>query len=214
MSLEVNPHKRKPLSMNLVKNERYRVLVSWEGDHDVDIHAFVCYRENPNDHSQAWSFDDILSTYNVQRRIRGQVVGTLPKQPDGSFSVHNGALVHSPDALDGNDHTGSDPDEYIDIYVDKLPSAKDKGVSVIEIVLLTTIHDESNALRFKDVNNLTITIFDGSDKQVYNNVVSQNFKQFSGLQIGSIILTDAETKFMDVNVGFSCDFNEILSNFS
>src|SRR5574343_961871 len=90
----------KKLSLNLRKEDRFTIRLSWEGANDLDLHALVCV--NTGNGAKASSLDDILSTYNVARRIDGQMVGTLPIAADGTFSVHGGALVHSADADNGD----------------------------------------------------------------------------------------------------------------
>lgn len=204
------------LSLPLVKNERYRVEVTWDGKHDVDIHALLCFRDTLESTAKAYSLDDVLSTYNVERRISGQgLVGTLKLKADGSFDIYNGALVHSPDETTGDNHTKEDdPDEYIDIFPNKLPSPFEMKVAAIEIPIVATIHDERGQLRFKHVENVVVTIWDGNNHKIYSNKLSDTFKDCAGVQLGTIIITDKETKFYDINTGFQSSFNDVLNHFS
>jgi hypothetical protein len=110
LSLTKDTDSASKLSLDLRKQEPFRVTLSWEGNSDLDLHAFHCV--NTGSKATVSSFDDVLSTYNVRRKVRGQDVGHLPKNPDGSFQIHGGALRHSPDATDGDK---ADIDEYITV---------------------------------------------------------------------------------------------------
>lgn len=204
------------LSLSLVKNERYRTEITWDGKHDIDIHALVCFRNTPEEPAKAYSLEDVLSTYNVQRRISGQgLVGTLPLRADKSFEIYNGALVHSPDETSGDNHVQQgDPDEYIDIFPSKLPTCADMKVAGIEIPIIATIHDDRGQLRFKHVSNVVVTIFNSHNEVIYTNKLSDSFREYAGVQLGSIIITEHDTKFYDLSVGFQTSFNDVLEHFS
>ncbi|MGE5491019.1 MAG: TerD family protein [Actinomycetota bacterium] len=194
------------LALNLNKGERFKVRLSWEGKADVDLHAIVCV--NTGDGAKASSFEDILSTYNVRRRIGTQEVGTLPKAPDGSFEIHGGALKHSPDARDGDE---LDIDEWIEIDPGKLspPSA-----GVIEIPLLAMIHPQGGGTRFGQVGNAAVVVENGSGEQVLRASLSSQFGEFVGVQMGSILIDGTGASFAAVGVGFNGDFNTVLGHFS
>lgn len=194
------------LALNLTKAERFKVRLAWEGQTDLDLHAIVC--ANRGDGAKAGALEDILSTYNVRRRIGGGDVGVLDKRPDGSFAVHGGALVHSPDALDGDQ---LDVDEWID--VDPARLAPVPG-AVIEIPLVAMIHQKTVARRFRDVGNAWVSIENASGKELMNARLSTQFGEFVGVQMGSIMIDQDGTHFAPVGVGFNGDFNSVLEHFS
>lgn len=194
------------LSLNLNKGERFKVRLSWEGKTDIDLHALVCI--NAGSGAKARSFDDILSPYNVRRRIGGQEVGTLDKKPDGTFQIHAGALVHSPDATDGDQ---ADVDEWINIDPSKLAPVSG---AVIEIPLVTMIHPQSGGRTFRDVQNAVVVIENAGGSEVMRASLSAQFGEFIGVQMGSIMIDSNGTNFIAVGVGFNGDFNGVLGHFS
>jgi tellurium resistance protein TerD len=134
------------LNLSLDKGERFKVRLSWDGKTDLDLHALVAV--NMGAGAKVSSMDDILSPYNVQRTIRGQTVGTLPKAANGTFQVYGGALVHSPDATDGN---LEGDDEYVTIQPGQslwqlavsLAPASDPRDVIAEIVSLNQLSTDS-----------------------------------------------------------------------
>jgi len=196
----------KKLSLNLTKGERFTVRLAWEGQTDIDLHALVCVNSGAG--AKASSFDDILSTYNVRRRIGMQEVGTLAKKSDGSFEIHGGALVHSPDATDGDQ---ADIDEWILVDPGKLAPVQG---GVIEIPLVTMVHPQDGGRRFRDVKNAVVTIENSSGAQLMRVSLSTQFGEFVGVQMGSIMIDHGSTNFHAVGVGFNGDFNTVLAHFS
>jgi len=195
------------LKLNLSKGERFTARLSWDGATDIDLHAIVCTNEGAG--AKASSLDDILSTYNVRRRIAGEEVGTLDKKPDGTFEVHGGALVHSADALDGQ---LDGVDEWIRIDPSRLAKP---AVGVIEIPLVSMIHPQAGARRFRDVQNATVSIVNGSGNELMRASLSSQFAEFVGVQMGSIMIdATGQANFVAVGVGFNSDFNDVLGHFS
>jgi tellurium resistance protein TerD len=195
------------LQLNLSKNERFTVQLSWDGSTDLDLHAIVCTNDGAG--AQASSLDDVLSTYNVRRRIGGQEVGTLAKRADGCFEVHGGALVHSPDAQDGQ---LEGVDEWIDIDPARLPRV---ATGVIEIPLVSMIHPQTGHKRFKDVAQARVAIINGAGVELMSASLSSQFGEFVGVQMGSIMIDAAGlASFVAVGVGFNGDFNNVLGHFS
>lgn len=194
------------LALNLTKVERFKVRLGWDGQTDLDLHAIVC--ANHGDGAKASSFDDILSTYNLKRRIGGQEVGSLDKRPDGSFAVHQGALVHSPDAIDGDT---LEVDEWIAIDPAKLTPAPG---AVIEIPLIALIHQKTVARRFRDVSNAWVSIENAAGSELMRVQLSSQFGEFVGVQMGSLMMDASGTQFAAVGVGFHGDFNSVLEHFS
>jgi tellurium resistance protein TerD len=194
------------LALNLTKAERFKVRLGWEGTTDLDLHALVCI--NHGDGAKASSFEDILSTYNVRRRIGGSEVGTLVKRSDGSFAVHDGALVHSPDATDGNT---LEVDEWIDIDPARLTPVPG---AVLEIPLIAMIHQATPTKRLRDVQQAWVSIDNVAGTTLLKVQLSQQFAEFVGVQAGSIMMDATGTHFVPVGVGFNGDFNSVLEHFS
>lgn len=194
------------LALSLDKGERFKVRLSWDGDTDLDLHALVAV--NYGDGAKVSSMDDILSTYNVQRTIRGQTVGTLPKATDGTFKVHGGALVHSPDATDGS---ADGDDEWVSIQPDRL-SPPTNGA--IEIPLVAMIHPQNSGRTFRDVKNARVIVENAAGQELLNASLSSQFGEFVGVQMGSIMVDAAGSSFVNVGVGFNSDFNQVLGHFS
>lgn len=194
------------LSLSMKKNEVFRVKLQWEGPFDVDLHAILCV--NNGDGAKASTLEDILSTYNVKRRIAGQETGILPKKADGSFEIHGGALTHSPDATDGDQ---LDIDEWImfdPAKVQQVPSG------VIEVPLIAMIHPQTSGKTFRDVANAVVVVEDSEGKEHLRVSLSSQFGEFVGVQMGSIMMDANGTSFVAVGVGFNGDFNTVLDHFS
>lgn len=194
------------LSLNLSKGERFKVRLTWDGETDLDLHALVAI--NTGAGAKVSSFEDILSPYNVQRVVRGQATGTLPLAADKTFSVHNGAVIHSPDATDG---FKDGDDEWVSIRPDSLmPPA----VGAIEIPLVAMIHPQSAGKKFHDVKNARVAIENAAGQELLNVSLSNQFGEFMGVQMGSIMIDAAGSSFVAVGVGFNTDFNQVLAHFS
>jgi len=194
------------LSLNLNKGESFKVRLSWDGGADVDLHALVAI--NTGAGAKVSSLDDILSPYNVQRVIRGEQQGTLPLASDKTFSVHSGALVHSPDATDG---AQAGDDEYVIVKPDRLtPPAG----GAIEIPLVAMVHPQSAGRSFRDVKNARVIIEDARGVELLNVSLSDQFGEFIGVQMGSIMVEASGSSFAAIGVGFNEDFNQVLGHFS
>lgn len=194
------------LSLNLSKGGQFKVRLSWDGDTDLDLHALVAV--NNGQGAKVSSFDDILSPYNVKRVIRGQEQGTLPLNADKTFSVHGGAVVHSPDATDGN-KTGDD--EYVIVFPDRLTPP---AVGALEIPLVAMIHPQVTGRTFAQVKNARVSIEDENGKVLLDASLSDQFAGFVGVQMGSIMIEPSGSSFVAVGVGFNTDFNQVLGHFS
>lgn len=195
------------LRLNLAKAERFKVRLSWDGGADVDLHALVA--RDFGQGAKVAEYGDLLSTYNVQRNVPGHgTQGTLPLAADKTFSVHNGALVHSPDATDGH---GDGDDEFIIIHPDRLtPPAG----AVIEIPLIATIHPQSSGQKFRNVQNPHVIIENAAGAALLDVNLGAQFADFVGVQMGSIIIDQNGASFAPVGKGFNSDFNEVVAAFS
>lgn len=193
------------LSLNLDKGEKFKIRLSWDGNVDLDLHALVA--KNSGSGAKIYAFDDILSTYNVKRMIRGQETGTLSLAADKTFSVHGKALIHSPDATDGH-IDGDDEWIFVDPTLLTMPVA-----GCIEIPLIAMIHPQNSNRTFRDVQNARVIIENASGNELLNVSLSNQFGEFIGVQMGSIMI-DSAASFVAVGVGFNSDFNQVLSHFS
>lgn len=194
------------LALNLNKGERFKVRLCWDGGADLDLHALVAV--NSGNGAKVSSHDDILSTYNVQRTIRGQAQGYLPLAADKTFSVHGGAVVHSPDATDG--HQEGD-DEYVTIQPDRLTPP---AAGVIEIPLIAMIHPQTPNQKFRDVQNAHVVIENAAGETLLDVSLSSQFGAYVGVQMGTIVIEPSGASFAAVGTGFNTDFNEVLGHFS
>lgn len=197
----------KKLVLNTQKGQKYRVELSWDGNVDIDLHAFMCV--NNGGGAKLSSFDDVLSTYNVVRKIpSGETVGTLNPNTDGTFSIWNEALVHSKDSTTG---ITEGVDEWVSVDVSKIPPL---SVGVYEIPLLAMIHPQSAGNTFSKVQNATVRILDASGKELINASLSNQFGQFVGVQMGTIMIDQGVASYVNQTSGFTEDINEVLSFFS
>jgi len=196
------------LSLNLSKNEVFKVKLSWDGDTDLDLHALACFGA-ANDQPRVTAFEQILSTYNVKRRIGGSEVGTIVKAADGTFDILNKALVHSADAVDG---ALADVDEWVSVNPGKLDRAAGE---VVEIPLVAMIHPQAAGRTFGHVRNACVSIEDASGKTLLTANLSSQFGSFIGVQMGSIMIDESgKAEFAQTAVGFNGDFNSVIENFS
>lgn len=194
------------LALNLDKGERFRVRLAWDGDTDVDLHALVAV--NTGSGSKISALGDILSTYNVKRTLRGQLQGYLEPAADGTFQIHGGALVHSPDALDGS---ASGDDEWVDVQPDRLNPPVG---GAIEIPLVAMIHPQSAGRTFSSVQNARVIIENGNGQALLTVSLSNQFGEFIGVQMGSIMVDASGSSFAAIGVGFNSDFNQVIRHFA
>lgn len=193
------------ISLNLKKGEKFTIKLSWDGGTDIDSHALVCF--NYGDGAKLTDAMDILSTYNVKRRLPSGEVGNLTPNADGTFSVRNGALVHSKDATNG---FAEGDDEWIVVN----PSLLNGNGAVIEIPVLAMIHPQSPGNTFRNVQNAKLTILNSNNEVLLTASLSSQFAEYVGVQAGSIIIDQSGTSsFTAVGVGFNGDFNDVLGHF-
>lgn len=196
------------LALSLNKGERFKVRLAWDGGADLDLHALVGVNLGDGRGAKVSSLDDILSTYNVQRVVRGAPQGHLPLAADKTFQVYGGALKHSPDATDGH---GDGDDEFVTIQPDSLTPP---AAGVHEIPLVAMIHPQTPGRNFSQVQNAHVIIENAAGQVLLDVSLSNQFGQFIGVQMGSIIVEPSGAKFHAVGVGFNSDFNEVLGHFS
>lgn len=193
------------IQLNLKKDEKFTILLKWKGDVDLDSHALLC--KNNGQGGKISSMGDILSTYNVKRVIGGQEVGTLDKDDKGNFNIYNGALTHTADLL------GSNSEEDVEVIVidpGKLPPLSG---SAYEIPVIAMIHPQSGNKFFRDVQGANVSILDSDGKELMKVTLSNEFGDFIGIQMGSLIIDSQGTHFEAVGVGFNEDFNQVLGYF-
>lgn len=199
---------KKKLSLNLMKDETFTIKLKWDGETDLDLHALACigYAGQAPTITET---EQILSPYNVIRTINGQQQGALPKAADGSFSIFNGALVHSPDATDGN---LDGVDEFIRVNPGKLPKAAGQ---TIEIPIIAMIHPQKVGVTFGKVRNPKVSIESSNGTELMSANLSDQFGSFIGVQMGSIMIDEnGKAEFVQTATGFSDDFNSVIENFS
>lgn len=204
------------LRLSLNKGAQFTVKVEWicDADHadDVDVHALEA--SNSGDGAKVTDLASVLSTYNTTRmNPKG---GALPSNPDGSFQTPSGGLFHSGDKRVQNNS------ESITIDGSKLPP----GVN--EIPIFVTVHEAEHGgsheveqggekdeeAAFGDIDVCTIALSDGAGKQLGAYKLSDEFKEFNVVQLGSLLLGPNGWEYAAVGRGFNGTFNDVLAHFS
>lgn len=207
------------LRLSLNKGAIFTAKVEWQCDaehsDDVDVHALAA--RNDGNGAKVTELADILSTYNTKRmNPKG---GALPTNADGSFETPGGGLRHSGDKRVQNNI------ETIVIEGSKLPD----GVN--EIPILVTVHEaehggghaaergaeakaEEEEAAFGDIDVCTITLLDDTGKELGAYRLSDEFKEFNVVQLGSLLLGPDGWEYAAVGRGFNGDFNDVIAHFS
>lgn len=197
----VKPGDTKPkLTLNLSKPAKFTVNLSWDSPHDLDVHALLAKNDGVNG-AKVTDMSQVLSTYNCKKTNPN---GTLPANPDGSFSTPEGALFHSPDEITG---LNKDVDEFIIVDGSKMPA----GVN--EIPIFITIHPSKSA-KFSEVKTAGIQIVNDQNVVLGEYQLSNQFGGFDAVQMGSLVLDEKGWHFEAAGSGFNGDFNSILGYFS
>ena len=204
------------LKLSLNKGESFTAKVEWrcDADHadDVDVHALAA--RNDGNGAKVTSLGNVLSTYNT--KLMNPSGGALTNNPDGSFQTPEGGLSHSGDKRVQNNT------ESIVIDGSKLPA------DINEIPILVTVHDadhgggheaegageEEEEAAFGDIDLCTITLTDSSGKELGAYKLSDEFKDFNVVQLGSLLRGPNGWEYAAVGRGFSGDFNDVLGHFS
>jgi len=216
LSLEKPGTETPKLRLSLNKGAQFTVKVEWmcDADHadDVDVHALEA--RNDGNGAKVTDLASVLSTYNTTRmNPKG---GALPSNPDGSFQTPSGGLFHSGDKRVQNNT------ESIVIDGSKLPA----GIN--EIPIFVTVHEaehggsheaeqgaeEEEEPAFGDIDVCTITLSDDTGKQLGAYKLSDEFKEFNVVQLGSILLGPNGWEYAAVGRGFNGTFNDVLAHFS
>lgn len=203
------------LALSLTKGARFTVTVAWScnEDHqdDVDIHALAA--SNDGSGARVSTLQAVLSTYNTTRmNPRG---GVLPTAADGSFQTPEGGLAHSGDMrVQNNSET---------IVIDGSRLAP--GVN--EVPIFATVHEadhggihaeeadeDEEGAAFGDIDLCTITLKDGSGREIAAYRLSDEFRQFNAVQLGSVMLGPEGWEYVAVGRGFNGTLNDILAHFS
>ena len=214
LSLEKPGADAPKLRLSLNKGARFTAKVEWQcdGDHadDVDVHALEA--RNTGSGAKVTALDQVLSTYNTKRM--NPQGGALPNNADGSFQTPGGGLVHSGDKRVQNNT------ESIVIDGSKLPD----GVNEIPIFVTVheaghgagheTDHDSAEEAAFGDIDVCTITLSDETGKELGAYKLSDEFKEFNVVQLGSVLLGDSGWEYAAVGRGFNGNFNDVIAHFS
>lgn len=214
LSLEKPGEAAPKLQLSLNKGALFTVKVEWQcdADHadDVDVHALEA--RNDGNGAKVTELTSVLSTYNTKRMNPGG--GALATNPDGSFQTPAGGLSHSGDKRIQNNS------ESIVIDGTKLPA----GVN--EIPILVTVHEAGHGggheaehvsdeeAAFGDIDVCTIVLSDQSGKELGAYRLSDEFKEFNVVQLGSLLLGPNGWEYAAVGRGFNGNFNDVLGHFS
>ena len=190
--------------LDLRKAETFKVLLSWESDHDPDAHALLCANGRVTD------AEHILSTHNVVRPTHP--AGALKLNSDESFGLPNGALLHSGDALTGKPEGVA---ESITVNGAAIPS----GINEVP-VFITLFPKYGRQPKFREVKGATVTITDESSKPIVVDGkpmifrLSDEFGEFDAVQPVNFVLGPNGWEVVLVGAGFNGNFNDVLANFS
>jgi len=209
MALTVNLTKetdRKALSLNTTKEQNVVVKLDWDGNADLDIHALFA-SQTPNG-AKVSDFAEVLSTYNVQRTVRGQTVGTLPRKADGTFEIFNGAMIHSRDVTNGALQAD---DEWIEIHADRFPARNN-----LEIPLVAMIHNvPPNNKTFADIQNAQAVVTVDGTEVLRVSLKGAEFAGYNGVQLGAFTQDASGSLVFNTAVSvFNGDFNAVLEVYS
>ena len=83
----------------------------------------------------------------------------------------------------------------------------------LEIVLVAMIHGGSKPV-FKNVKNARVIVENEDREQLLVVNLSDHFADFTGVQMGTVIIDGSGPSFSPVGVGFLGDFNDVLGQFS
>src|SRR3569832_836580 len=196
LSLQKPGQEVQKLSLNLAKGALFRVELSWDSKHDLDVHALAA--TNNGSGAKVSSFEQVLSTYNCSAT---NPQGHLKPNADKSFSTPEGMLRHS-----GDSRTGDNPgvDEMITIDGSKaIP-----GVN--EIPIFVTIHAAAHPAKFAEVKDAVIRIVADGGKVLGEYMLGDEFGGFNAVQMGSLVIGDNGWEYAPVGNGFVGDFNKVL----
>lgn len=204
------------LSLSLNKGARFTVTVNWvcnaAHQDDVDVHALAARNDGAG--AKVSTLDAVLSTYNTKRMNPGG--GVLANNADGSFQTPEGGLIHSGDMRVQNST------ESIVVDGSLLP------VGVNEVPIFATVHeadhggghaeqgaeDDDEAPAFGDIDVCTIRLADSAGVELGAFTLSDEFRQFNAVQLGSLVLGPQGWEYMAVGRGFNGTLNDILAHFS
>ncbi len=212
LSLEKPGAATPKLALSLNKGAQFTVKVEWSCNDahqdDVDVHALAA--RNDGNGAKVADLGSVLSTYNTKRM--NPAGGALATNPDGSFQTPDGGLVHSGDMRVQNNF------ESIVIDGSKL------GEAINEIPIFVTVHKagvigrqrtaEDDEPGFADVDVCTITLTDTDGKELGAYLLSDEFKEFNAVQLGSILRGPNGWEYAAVGRGFNGTLNDILAHFS
>lgn len=216
LSLEKPGADAPKLRLSLNKGARFTAKVEWQcdADHadDVDVHALEA--RNDGSGAKVTELASVLSTYNTKRM--NPTGGALTTNPDGSFQTPSAGLIHSGDKRVQNNT------ESVVVDGSKIPD----GVN--EIPIFVTVHKaehgggheaeqgavENEDAAFGDIDVCKITLSDEAGRELGAYKLSDEFKEFNVVQLGSLLLGANGWEFAAVGRGFNGTFNDVLAHFS
>ena len=74
--------------------------------------------------------------------------------------------------------------------------------------------EEEEEAAFGDIDVCTITLLDDAGKELGAYRLSEEFKEFNVVQLGSLLLGENGWEYAAVGNGFNGDFNDVLTHFS
>ena len=200
----------KPFQLAMTKVDKIFVKLFWNSKHDLDAHALSLQD------GKIENWDDVLSTYNKNLIKVDAPNGAHLAGTKGAFRTLSGSMVHLGDSRSGLVNAQREPDETIEIYLNKLGTRN-------EVPFFITNHPPSTAT-FKEISDVVVLIEDSDGKELIQAFLSNDFQDYGAVQCGAIT-KNTETgawDFFPVARGIEGDngvlsagtFNHILAQYS
>ncbi len=204
LQLELNKPGQK-LKLNIIKDGKFFIELSWSSPNDPDVHAMLACNDGSGAGAKVDDLAQVLSTYNVKGPKHPSAV--LTKNSDGSFATPCGGLIHSGDSRTGK---GKGVDELITVDTARIDPSRN------EVPVFVTIHVEPGVkpIPFSAVKDCTITLKSEGGQILGQYVLAKEFGQFTAVQMGTLMKCDDGWEYAPVGAGFNGDFNTILQQFS
>ena len=195
--------------LNIKKGEPFKVFGRWDDGADLDLHALYLVHHGDGVAPKLTGYDDILSTYNTKTPSRPN--GHLVLAADRTFAIHDGALRHSADARNGH---AAGVDEFIEVDTNRIVAPAGGAVEIVLAVSIHREHPNDLPARFSQVKGAHVEIVDAAGKVVLSVALSDQFGEFNGVQMGSIMVDHTGAAFHNVGVGFNDSFNDVIAHFA
>ena len=202
LKLQKDGEEAPKLHLSLSKGARFTIELYWDSEQDLDGHVLLA--TNGGNGAKVDSLSKVLSTYNTELPLTDGSSMTRKSGDKRPFMTPCKSLQHSGDARTG---IGAAVDEIITIDGSAIP----QGVN--ELPIFVTIHPSKSA-KFSEVKDAGIRIKNDQGVILGEYRLSEEFKEFDAIQMGSLLLGTNGWEYSAAGVGFNGDFDYILGQFS